>query len=259
MGTVARIVVDAGDERAATAALSAAFARIREIEQRLSDYIDTSEVRQLERAPVHTAVPVSRDLYRVLEDGLNLARATGGAFDPTLGRATRAWREGKTPVKGRYRNVRLADGAVVLLNEGIAFDFGGIAKGYAADEALKVLRARGFSRAMVALSGDIALGDAPAGRKGWRVGLGSKHLVEELANCGVSTSGDEHQARRGESHILDGRAGVARRTRPGSVTVIAPTAMEADALATAIHAMGKEEAEKGLLPKADFRVFFGAE
>ncbi|MCL4793253.1 MAG: FAD:protein FMN transferase [Bryobacteraceae bacterium] len=259
MGTVARIVVEADDERAATAALNAAFARIREIEQRLSDYIDTSEARQLERAPIRAAVPVSPDLYRVLEHGLNLARATGGAFDPTLGRATRAWREGKTPAKGRYRSVRLADGAVVLLAEGIAFDFGGIAKGYAADEALKVLRTRGFPRAMVALSGDIALGDAPADRKGWRVGLGSKDLVEELANRGASTSGDAHQARRGESHILDGRAGAARRARPGSVTVIAPTAMEADALATAIHAMGKEEAEKGLLPKAGFRVFFRSE
>jgi FAD:protein FMN transferase len=91
MGTVARIVVEAGDERAATTALNAAFARIREIEQRLSDYTDTSEVRQLERAPVHTAVPVSPDLYRVLEHGLNLARATGGAFDPTLGRAAHVW------------------------------------------------------------------------------------------------------------------------------------------------------------------------
>lgn len=256
MGTVARIVVEADDERAATAALNAAFARIREIEQRLSDYIDTSEARQLERAPIRAAVPVSPDLYRVLEHGLNLARATGGAFDPTLGRATRAWREGKTPAKGRYRSVRLADGAVVLLAEGIAFDFGGIAKGYAADEALKVLRQHGFPRAMAALSGDIALGAPPSGRQGWRVGLGSPEQIEELAHCGVSTSGDANQTRRGQSHVLDGRSARPRSARSGAVTIIAPSAMEADALATAIHAMGKEEAEKVLPPKANIRVVF---
>jgi FAD:protein FMN transferase len=94
MGTVARIVVEAADERAAAVAMDAAFARIREIEQRLSDYIDTSEARRLERAPLHKPVAVSADLYRVLAFGLALARETDGAFDPTLGRATRDWRKG---------------------------------------------------------------------------------------------------------------------------------------------------------------------
>jgi FAD:protein FMN transferase len=150
--------------------------------------------------------------------------------------------------------VRLGEQTVTLLVDGVAFDFGGVAKGYAADEALLVLRQHGFPRALVAISGDIALGDAPAGRMGWRVGLGSADRVEELANCGVSTSGDLHQARRGESHLLDGREGRARSARIGSVTVIASSAIEADALATAIHLVGKEEAAKGLLPRVGVTV-----
>lgn len=257
MGTVARIVVDAGDERAATTAINAAFNRIREIEQRLSDYDEQSETRCLELASPGAPVPVSEDLHRVLEHSLRLAFETEGAFDVTIGSATRAWRDGRPAVaRNRYREVALGPGTVTLNGAGIAFDFGGIAKGYAADEALLVLRQRGFPRAMVAISGDISLGDAPAGEAGWRIGLGSSARVELLANCGVSTSGDKHQARRGESHIRDARAGAPRAARPGTVTVIAPSAMEADALATAIHAMGKEEAEKRLLPKDSVRTVF---
>lgn len=257
MGTIARIVVDAGDERAATAAINAAFCRIREIEQRLTDYDERSEARRLERAPRGEAVSVSPDLHRVLEHALRLAFETKGAFDVTIGAATRAWRAGRpAAAEGRSSEVALGPGTVTLSGEGIAFDFGGIAKGYAADEALRLLRGRGFPRAMVALSGDIALGDAPTGEGGWRIGLGSATRAGLLANCGVSTSGDEAQARRGESHILDARGGAQRAARPGTVTVIAPSAMEADALATAIHAMGKEEAEKSLLPKANVRIIF---
>jgi FAD:protein FMN transferase len=257
MGTLARIVVDAADERAATAAVNAAFARIREIERRLTDYDEQSEARRLEHSPPGEPVAVSPDLHRVLEHALRLAFETEGAFDVTIGEATRAWRAGRpATAQGHYREVALSPGTVTLNGAGIAFDFGGIAKGYAADEALRELRRRGFPRAMVALSGDIALGDAPAGDAGWRIGLGSAARAAVLANCGVSTSGDERQARRGESHILDVRGGSPRAARPGTVTVIAPSAMEADALATAIHAMGKEEAEKRLLPKANVRTVF---
>lgn len=258
MGALARLVVEANDERAATRALNAAFARIREIELRLSDYLDTSEARQLELAPLNTPIPVSEDLFRVLQHGLLLARQTRGAFDPTLGRATRAWRSGgpETPPTGNHRHIELGPQTVTLRAPGIAFDFGGIAKGYAADEALKVLRQHGFPRAMAALSGDIALGAPPSGRQGWRVGLGSPDQIEELAHCGVSTSGDANQTRQGHSHIFDGRSAQPRPARPGAVTVVAPSAMEADALATAIHALGKEEAEKVLPPKTDIRVVF---
>lgn len=258
MGTLARIVVDTPDRGGAAAAMKAAFARIREIEGRLSDYDEGSESRRLEHAPRGVPVPVSNDLHRVLEHALQVSFQTEGAFDVTLGEATRAWRAGQPAApRNRYREVTLGPGAVVLHGEAIGFDFGGIAKGYAADEALRVLRQRGFPRALVAISGDLAIGDAPAGKPGWRIGLGAADRVEFLAGCGVSTSGDRYQARRGGSHILDARAGEPRPARPGSVTVIARSAMEADALATAIHVMGKEQAEKRLLPREYVRVIFG--
>jgi thiamine biosynthesis lipoprotein len=101
---------------------------------------------------------------------------------------------------------------------------------------LAELRRLGIRRALVAASGDLAIGDPPPGERGWRVGLGSGGSVELLRNCGVSTSGDSEQyAELGGvrySHIIDPRSGWALRdSQP--VTVVAKTASLADALATA--------------------------
>jgi thiamine biosynthesis lipoprotein len=127
-------------------------------------------------------------------------------------------------------------------------DLGGIAKGFAADQALAVLKKNGVAQAMVAASGDMALGDPPLGEKGWRIAVGALDPSAEkpkrylrLANCGVSTSGDAHQFvvldGKRYSHIVDPRTGLGL-THRSSVTTIAPDAMTADALATAISVLG---------------------
>jgi FAD:protein FMN transferase len=134
-----------------------------------------------------------------------------------------------------YRKLRLLPrNEVQLVRTGMRLDLGGIAKGYAADEMLQTLRESGFPRALVAASGDLAIGDGP-----WRIELGATGEVRELSRCAVSTSGDETQFVEiggvRYSHIIDPKTGLGAVRRP-LVTVIAASGMEADALATAFSA-----------------------
>ena len=124
---------------------------------------------------------------------------------------------------------------------GLQLDAGGVAKGFAADEALAAIRGSGVRSALVAVSGDLAIGDPPPGKSGWTVQVLDQTLV--MANAAVSTSGDEFQFieidGRRYSHIIDPRTG---RALSGSkpVSVIAKTCMEADSLATAISVLGPD-------------------
>ena len=150
---------------------------------------------------------------------------------------------------------------VQLLVPRMRLDLGAIAKGYATDEALKVLRRRGISRALVAGGGDMTLGDPPPGKKGWRIEIAPLDTTNApparfvlLANAGLATSGDLFQhveigAKR-YSHIVDPRTGIGL-TDHSLVTVIAPDGITADSLATAVSVLGPDkgiklvEAKKG--------------
>ena len=123
-------------------------------------------------------------------------------------------------------------------------DLGGIAKGYAADEALQVLRSHGLDRALVTLGGEVVAGSPPPGQPGWTVALrtpGGEQRPLSLNNAAASTSGDAEQwmevAGQRYSHVFDPRTGqplIGRR----SVTVVAREGMVADALATALSVLG---------------------
>jgi FAD:protein FMN transferase len=151
-----------------------------------------------------------------------------------------------------YEGVRLdpENRCVELTKPRMRLDAGGIAKGYAMEEALNVLRGLGFPRAMVAGGGDMALGDAPEGEKGWRIEIVALDEVGAppalplvLTNCCVSTSGDLYQRLEIEgkrySHIVDPRTGVGL-TDHSQVTVIAKRGMEADALSKVVAVLGAD-------------------
>ena len=245
MGTLVRIQVYAIGEEQARAAFRVGFARIAELDNALSDYKPDSE---LNRLPAR----VSLDLFRVLEAAQALAVETDGAFDVTVGRVTRLWREarrdGRPPANpdlqgalrhSGYRKLHLdpATRGVRLDDPEVKLDLGAIAKGYAADEALAAIAAAGIRSALVAVSGDIAFGEAPPGRAGWRIDAGGR--VVELANRAISTSGAAEQHLGPYSHIVDPRTGMGI-TDPITVTVVARRCIEADALATAISVLGRE-------------------
>ena len=145
-------------------------------------------------------------------------------------------------------------GTVELLKPGMKLDLGGIAVGYACDEAIKVLKGHGINRAMIDGSGDIVLSDPPPGECGWRIGIASLRepdaeptLFSRLANCSISTSGDAFQfvelGGQRYSHIVNPMTGLGLTDRC-SVTVIAPDGITADALATAVSVLGPERGLK---------------
>jgi thiamine biosynthesis lipoprotein len=145
-------------------------------------------------------------------------------------------------------------------------DLGSIAKGYAADAALAVLRTHGISRALVAAGGDIAVSDAPPEAPGWKVGIA--HLKNPEAdpthylmvkNAGVSTAGDSEQYveidGKRYSHIVDPKTGIGLVGRR-SVTVIAPNAMTSDGLDTGLCVLGVERGLKIVESRADIAALF---
>ncbi|MBL9132399.1 MAG: FAD:protein FMN transferase, partial [Verrucomicrobiaceae bacterium] len=150
-----------------------------------------------------------------------------------------------------WRSVKLDTAAktITLTKQGTLLDLGGIAKGYAADEALRVLReGHHITRALVIAGGDIAIGDPPPGAEGWEIKLRLKSTGADetvlLSNAAVSTSGGMYQNitvdGRTYAHIVSPATGLGL-TQPVSCSVIAPDGTTSDALATAMCVLGKEK------------------
>jgi thiamine biosynthesis lipoprotein len=265
MGVQARITLYAGDEAAALSAARAAFARIAELEDIFSDYRPGSELMRLCAAAGGPPRRVSRELFEVLEFAQRLSRLSGGAFDVTCGPAVRLWREARRsqsfPALGDLRRARaLVDWralelfpetrSVRLRKEGMLLDLGGIAKGYACDEAIRVLRRCGIRSALIEMGGDIVASGPPPGQPGWRIELPNAPDAERvliLVNGAVSSSGDTEQFveldGKRYSHIVDPRSALALTSRI-AVTVQAPRGMLSDALSTAVSVLGEGEGRR---------------
>ncbi len=262
MGTLFTITVYAPDGAAASAAADAAFHRVDELEDIMSDYQADSELMRLCDEPAGKPVKLSMELFDILKRSQRISELSHGAFDVTVGPYVRLWRfarkrkvlpeaaelEAAAAASG-YKKLRLdrRTRTATLLAPHMRLDLGGIAKGYAADQALKVLKGRGISRALVAASGDIAIGDPPPGEAGWKIGisgLGASNSLQRtllLRNAGVSTSGDAEQfiqiGGKRYSHLLDPATGLGLTNRI-QATVVAPNATTTDAVATAICILG---------------------
>lgn len=254
MGVPARVVVYADSENHATSAARVAFARLAELDQIMSDYRPSSELMRLCGSAGHGRVNVSKDLFRVLQSGASVHDATNGAFDASVGSLSRLWREarksGALPSRQAiaeapvgWEHVHLSPRSrTVELDHPIIVDLGGIAKGYAAMEAVRTLRSRGLPCSMVAIAGDIATGEAPPGEPGWRINIdpgaeNAQPISVDICNQNASTSGDHYQFLEVNgvrySHILDPRTGMGV-TRRAAACVIADDGAIADACATAL-------------------------
>ena len=247
----------------AKAGFHAAFERIAQVDAALSDYRADSEANRLCVSAVGKPVGVGQDLFGVLAASLQVAEETGGAFDVTIGPVTLLWRQARRehrlpePAAVRealersgYRKLHLDRAArtVVLEQAGMRLDFGAIGKGYAADAALAALADLGIRRALVAASGDLAIGDPPPGHRGWTVGIdgpgeGADAFTRrlELCNAAVSTSGPREQNLEAGgatySHIVDPATGVGL-TQAITVAVVARHGIDADAWSTALSVLG---------------------
>ncbi len=265
MGSTFEITLYAPDEAAAREAFEAAFARIEQINAIFSDYDSDSEASRLSRsAPMQSPAAVSPEMWKVLTWSQSLSERTEGAFDVTVGPLTRLWRRARRqrrlPSEERlrqalssvgYRDIQLDPEikSVRLTASDMRLDFGGVAKGFAADEARRALKERGISRVLINGGGDVTVGCPPPGQVGWRVGVAPLEpnappsRVLELANCAIATSGDAWQYVEIDgtrySHIVDPHTGLGL-TRRTSVSVIARDGMTADALASAVSVLGPE-------------------
>ncbi len=273
MGVEFKIALYADSEDSAAAASEKAFAEIQSFDEALSDYKSNSEVKRIcNSAPHAQPIEISERLYLSIQHSQAMYEQTNGAFDITIGPASRVWRtarrRNRLPSDEKVnvalkrmgmQHIRLLDCKVddsdgfdvqqkkclQLDLADMQLDFGGIAKGFAADRALAILRDAGFDSAFVDASGDIVVGNAPPGEEAWNVEIPSvkgETMTIPLVNGAVATSGDVYQFMEVDgvrySHLVDPETGRAVTT-PRIVTVISDCGMRCDSLASALSVVGQ--------------------
>ena len=261
MGTVVTIeVIGHGDGEAQRSERAESVARAAEwfasIEKCCSRFDPESELRQL-TARSGTPVRVSAMLFAAVQFALAVAEDSGGAFDPTIGNRMesrgfdRNYQTGERSASGidvdeeiTWRDVQLdADEQTVTLLKPLVLDLGAVAKGLAVDVAARELEP--FENFAVDAGGDLYLGGHNVNGEPWAIGIRHPReltLIEtvHVSNAAVCTSGDYEKKNTRDSgihHIMDARTGETA-AELASVTVLAPSAMVADALATAAFALG---------------------
>lgn len=203
--------------------VEAAFTEIDRLDRLLSVYKENSEVSALNRAAGKGPVPVSEDLWNLLELSARISGSSGGAFDPTYASPVPARGMARLTLDPALRRVSLPPEA--------RLDFGAVGKGYALDAAAAVLRARGAHRALLNFGGQLLALDPPPGADAWETQAAGRRIG--IANASIAVSGFSEQP----DHILDPRAGAPARDR-GEAAAAARSAAEADAWSTALFVLG---------------------
>ena len=269
MGTQFNLTFYAPDSLIAQRANAAVSARMDSLNQIMSDYLDGSEINRLSATSGSGRwVPVSPELFDVLQKARTIAQLSNGRFDPTVGPLSLLWRRAvrrkEFPSATERRRARRAVGyrlmeldnstrSVRLRRAGMRLDVGGIGQGFAIDEASKVLHRFDIQSALIDLGGDILAGDAPPNTTGWRVGIGSGKAADAdtttilLKNAAITTSGDtyrflEHNGQR-YSHIMNPRSGLGLRHFVRA-TVLAPDGYRADALTKVFSVVGLRKSRR---------------
>lgn len=236
---------------------------VAEVDAQMSTWKPDSDLMRLNRAPEGAWVDVPAGLAGVLDLGLRIGRASGGAFDIGMGDAVRAWGFGPEEasadgIRSALAAARLPAHEVLEIDRAaglarkhapITLDLNGIAKGHGVDRLAETLRGFGIAAFLVGIDGEMrASGLRPDG-KTWTIaveapdpGRRAPHSILMLENAAVATSGDyRHRVTvqgRHLSHTMDPATGGPLRSPPASVTVVARTCAEADAWATALMVLG---------------------
>lgn len=248
-------------------ALRAVRAEAGRLERKLSRFLPGSDVSRVNRLAGAKSARLGEDAFRVLSRAVQLSECCGGLFDVTAGPLVALWSDarkaGKTPEDGEIRAaLPLVGFAGLTLNPekktvrlalpGQSIDLGGIGKGYAADRFLALFREFGVSSAFSNIGGNVAaLGAKPDGSP-WRVGIRHPRVANgligmiEVTDQSIVTSGDDQRYfidERGKRHhhILDPRTGYPAESGIASVTVVAKSSMDADALSTMLFIAGPDE------------------
>ena len=246
---------------------------LHEINQKMSTYIQNSEISRFNTHESKIPFTVSPEFVTVLNTALQVYRDSNGAFDVTVGPLVNLWgfgSENSNNLRPTNRQIEstlsyvgskfisvINDTTIQKSNPQISLDFGAIAKGYGVDAVTKLLLKEGLKNFLVEIGGEISVKGKKNG-KSWRIGIdrpiqdaqpgANLHSIIELSDVAMATSGDyRNYFNIGDStfsHEIDPRTGQSIVTGVASVTVLAPSCMLADALATAVMVMG---VEKGLI------------
>ncbi len=274
MGTTFKIILYSTNQQRADFAAQKAFNRIKQLNEIMSDYMPESEVSLLTRKKESLQkIKVSRDLYRVLKQSKKWAKRSNGHFDITIGPLSKLWRKAfrqqefpdtlliqQALLKVNYKNLIISPFSkkIKLKKQGMRIDLGGIAKGYAVDEAMKILKQEGIKIALVEGGGDILVSNPPPKTEGWKIRLPNSNESLILKNKAIATSGSTFQylEYNGKlySHIINPKTGYGASNQT-SLTVIAKNCTDADALASTCILLSREEIQK-LKKKKHWKVLF---
>jgi thiamine biosynthesis lipoprotein len=272
MGTTYSIrIADAGlNQRELGRLQTEVDAVLAEVNRQMSTYQPDSEIARFNRAGANEPMAVSADFLRVVRWGLELAEATGGAFDPTVGALVNLWGFGPDGQRHErpapdmieaarqtvgYRHLAIAaEGAIAKDIPELKLDLSAIAKGFGVDKVADLLRGRNLQNFLVEIGGETLAEGRNADGVPWRVGVlkpdgagaelqGVLHLTDGRA---VATSGDYRNYFRDEdgqiqSHIMDPRTAAPVPHAVASVSVLAADCLTADGLATALVVLGSDE------------------
>ncbi len=268
MGTEVTITVVAKSEAEGSAAIDAGMAEIRRFDRMMSLYKDDSEITKANLAAGKRPVRVSPEMIEVVEEANRISELTNGAFDVTVGPLVVLWqmrlKQGKAPSDREIANIRQRvnyknivinkkESTIFLKKPNMIMDFGGVAKGYAADKVAELLKKRGIENAIVALAGDIrVIGKRPDGSP-WRVGVQHPRekdkalTILDLSDKYISTSGDYERykviKKKRYHHIIDPRTGEPSEGMQ-SVTLVSDRGAIGDPLTTALFILGTEQGMK---------------
>ena len=261
MGTLVTISAVHQDAEAARMMVADTFDEIERLESLLSRHRVGTPVWSLNETGVVRAPPP--EVLEVVQKGLDYSALTAGAFDITIAPLLNLYdssfsETGVAPPREKVRralalvgfhHVRVSDREIAFQKAGMAVTLDGIAKGYIVDRAVEVLRKRGAARVLVNAGGDMASAGEALGGDAWKIGLQDPRVpdgslgVVQLRGESVATSGDYMQYLTPDMslhHILDPRTGLSP-THTSGVSVVAPSAMAADALSTAALVLGPRE------------------
>ena len=267
MDTVVRVAVydTTHDEATIHQAMDAAFQAMTDVERAASIHLPESEISALVRSAGSVPMALSPLMTDLLRQSVAVAQATDGAFDPTIGAVKTLWPfESESPAVPDsaaiaqavglvdYRQIQFTEDGVYLPREGMVLDLGGVAKGLAIDRGVAALRAAGMAAGIVDAGGDLRLFGKRPGSGRWGVGIRHPrgqnpnvlYAALRLDSLAVATSGDYERYFEVDGvryhHLLDPQTGYPVHGAV-STTIVAPTALLADAWATAVFILGPEK------------------
>jgi thiamine biosynthesis lipoprotein len=261
MGTRVSVELWHKDRTLGELAIATVLDEFKRLDKKLSPYLSDSELSLVNRMAAESPINISSELFHLLQESRNYAELTQGAFDITFASLGHQYdyRAGKKPDQQSTRQtLPLIDYRHIILDpktrtahfqrKGVRIDLGGIAKGYAVDRGIAILRERGIDHALITAGGDSRLIGDHRGRP-WHIGIQAPRkkqamaAVLPLSDTAISTSGDYERYFEADGvryhHIISPKTGRSAEDLQ-SVTILGPNATRTDALSTSIFVLGAE-------------------